>query len=133
MADYLKPRHEHLTAITIESDDHGWPLPTEPGDFEELLLGLPTGFSKQFQYGLGLKWEYRFFVNAVDDIPGITELVITPGVETRVALPTYRLGVKRFEQLRRAIDNIARRYQREALEDKLLLAYDQSAPCRRAR
>lgn len=123
VADYLKPRHDSLTTITIESDDDGWPLPTDPGDFEELLLGLPTGFSKQFQYGLGLKWEYRFFVNAVGDIPGITELVISTGAETTVAVPTYLLGIKRFEQLRRAFDNIARRYQREALEDKLLVAY----------
>jgi len=123
MADYLKPRHDSLRTITIESDNYGWPLPTEPGDFKELLLGLPTGFSKQFQYGLGLKWEYRFFVNAVDDIPGITELVISAGGDTTVAPPTYRLGVKRFEQLRRAIDNIARRYQREALEDKRLISY----------
>lgn len=123
MADYLKPRHESLKTITIESDNYGWPLPTEPGDFEELLLGLPTGFSKQFQYGLGLKWEYRFFVNAVGDIPGITELVISAGAEITVESPTYRIGVKRFDQLRRAIDNIARRYQREALEDKHLVAY----------
>jgi hypothetical protein len=121
--DYLKPRYDSLRTITIERDDYDWPLPSEPGDFEELLLGLPTGFSKQFQYGLGLKWEYRFFVNAVGDIPGITELVISKGAETKVSSPTYRLGVKRFEQLRRAIDNIARRYQREALEDKLLVAY----------
>jgi hypothetical protein len=72
-----------------------------------------------------LKWEYRFLVNAIDDIPGITELVISQGTETTVAPPAYRLGVKRFEQLRRAIDSIARRYQREALEDKLLLAVSQ--------
>ncbi len=49
--------------------------------------------------------------------------MISTGTETTVAPPTYRLGIKRFEQLRRAIDNIARRYQREALEDKLLVAY----------
>lgn len=123
VADYLKTRHDSLRTITIERDDYGWPLPSEPGDFEELLLGLPTGFSKQFQYGLGFKWEYRFFANAVDDILGVTELVISRGAEIKVAPPTYSLGVKRFEQLRRAIDNIARRYQREALEDKLLVAY----------
>ena len=92
VADYLKPRHVSLRTITIESDVYGRPLPTEPGDFEKLLRGLPTGFSKQFQYGLGLKWEYRFFVNAVDNIPGISELVISTGAETTVAPPTYRLG-----------------------------------------
>lgn len=122
-ADYLKPRHANLRAITIESDDYGWQLPTEPSDFDELLLGLPVGFSKHFQYGLGLKWEYRFLVNAIDDIPGIAELTISTGAETTVALPIYRLGIKRFGQLRRAIDNIARRYQREALEDKRLVGY----------
>ena len=123
-ADYLKSRHHSLRAITIESDGYGWPLPAEPGDFEELLLGLPTGFSKKFQYGLGLKWEYRFFADAVDDIPGVTELVITAGAETTVAPPTFRLGVKRFDQLRRAIYNITRRYQQEALEVKRLVAYN---------
>ncbi|MFZ3019789.1 MAG: Shedu immune nuclease family protein [Gallionella sp.] len=122
-ADYLQPRHDNLRTITIAFDDDEWPLPEEPDDFAELLLGLPTGFSKQFQYGLGLKWEYRFLVNAISNIPGITELVISKGTETTVAPPTYRLGVKSFEQLRRAIDTIARRYQREALEDKSLLAY----------
>lgn len=123
LVDYLKPRYKHLTAITIESNNLGWSLPTEPDEFEELLLSLPTGFSKQFQYGLGLKWEYRFFVNAVEEVAGITELVITTGTEITVATPTYRLGIKRFEQLRKAIDNIARRYQRDAREDKHLVAY----------
>jgi hypothetical protein len=123
VADYLKPRHDNLTTITIESDEYGWMLPNNPSEFEELLLELPTGFSKHFQYGLGLKWEYRFFVNSVDDIPGISELVLSMGAETTVALPTYRLGIKRFEQLRKAIDNITRRYQREALEDKVLVAH----------
>ena len=123
LADYLKPRHADITTIMIESDEYGWPLPANPDDFEELLRSLPIGFSKQFQYELGLKWEYRFLVHAVDDIPGITELVISAGAETTVSSSTYRLGVKRFEQLRRAIDSITRRYQREALEDKLLLVH----------
>ena len=41
VGDYLKPRHDSLRTITIERDDYGWPLPSEPGDFEELLFGLP--------------------------------------------------------------------------------------------
>lgn len=121
--DYLQPRNDNLKSITIESDGLGWPMPAEPGDFTELLNHLPTGFSKQFQYGLGLKWEYRSIVNSINSIPGVTELVISNSAETVVTPPTYRLGVKRFEQLRRAIDTITRRYQREALEDKLLLTY----------
>lgn len=123
MHDYLKPKYGDLTTITIPSGDFGWTLPDSQAGFDDLLSDLPTGFSKQFQYGLGLKWEYRFLVHAIVDIPGTTELVISAGAETTIASPTYRLGVKHYEQLRRGIDSISRRYQREALEDKLLLAY----------
>ena len=123
-ADYLKPKYQNVTTITFLNDDgYGWPLPSDQDDFTELLAGLPAGFSKQFQYGLGLKWEYRFLVDAIGEVPGITELVISAADETTITGSVYTLGVRRYAQMRRALDNIARRYQREAHEDKLLLAY----------
>lgn len=121
--DYLKPKYQNVSTITILSDGYGWPLPANPDDFEQLLTELPVGFSKQFQYGLGFKWEYRFLVHAIGQIPGINELVISEIDETKIAEPTYTLGVKRYERLRRAIDSISRRHQREAHDDKRLLAY----------
>jgi hypothetical protein len=122
--DYLKPKYRDVTTITFPSDDgFGWPLPCNPHEFEELLADLPAGFSKQFQYGLGLKWEYRFLVDAIGEVPGITELVISEADETTITGSVYTLGVRRYDQMRRGLDNIARRYQREAHEDKRLLAY----------
>ncbi len=44
MADYLKPRHDNLTTITIESDDYGWPLPTDPGDLKSCSSAYRPGF-----------------------------------------------------------------------------------------
>ena len=41
VVDYLKPRPDSLRTITIECD-YAWPLTSEPGDFEELLLGPPN-------------------------------------------------------------------------------------------
>lgn len=123
--DYLKPKYRNIATITFLSDDDlGWPLPKDQDEFTNLLTDyLPAGFSKQFQYGLGLKWEYRFLIDAIGQVPGISELVFTKYDGTAISEPVYRLGWRRYDQLRRALDNIARRYQRDAHDDKQLLAY----------
>lgn len=123
--DYLKPKYKNITTITFLSNDGiEWPSPSDQDEFSYLLTDcLPTGFSKQFQYGLGLKWEYRFLVDAIGQVPGISELVITETDEATITEPVYTLGVRRYGQLRRALDSIARRYQQDAHEDKRLLAY----------
>lgn len=124
MPDYLKPKYKNVTKITfLNQDGIEWPLPSNQDEFSELLTELPTGFSKQFQYGLGLKWEYRFLVDAIGQIAGISELVITDIDEAKISEPVYTLGVRRYDQLRRALNSIARRYQRDAHDDKRLLAY----------
>jgi Domain of unknown function (DUF4263) len=121
--DYLTPKYDQLKTITIPLNEDEWPIPDSPEAFEELLSTLPAGFSKQFQYGLGLKWEYRYLVNAIERVPGIDELVLPRGDQVRISAPIYSLGIRRYDQLRRAIDGVTRRYQREAQEDKVLLAY----------
>ena len=123
-SDYLQPKYGTVSTISF-AQEHVI-TNTSFGDadwFLDLLEGSPPGFAKQFQYGLGLKWEYRFLVDAIAGIPGVTEIVITEGDETRLELPIYFLGIKRYDQLRRALDGIGRRNQREAHDDKRLLAY----------
>lgn len=121
--DYLQPKYGTVTTITFAHEHFGWSLPDNTDGFIDLLEGLPPGCAKQFQYGLGLKWEYRFLVDAIADIHGVTEIVMTAGHETRLEPPIYFLGIKRYDQLRRGLDGIGRRNQREARDDKRLLAY----------
>jgi hypothetical protein len=121
--DYLKPKYRTLTTITFAHDRYGWEMPSEGDDFIGMLQGLPAGCAKQFQYGLGLVWKYRFLVEAIADIEGVTEIVLIEGSAVKIETPLYVLGVKRYDQLRRALDSISRRNQREAHECSRLLAY----------
>lgn len=120
--DYLQPKYDTVTTITF-ANEFGWDLPRDGDDFIGMLERLPPGFGKQFQYGLGLAWEYRFLVQAIADIEGVSEIVLTQGLETRIETPLYLLGIKRYDQLRRSLDSIARRNQRETHEYKRLVAY----------
>ena len=42
-----------------------------------LLEELPSCFVKDFDWGLGLRQPYRFVVDAVEDLSGCTEILIT--------------------------------------------------------
>lgn len=121
--DYLQPKYGTLTTISFAHERYGWRLPTEGDDFIGLLEGLPAGCAKQFEYGLGLVWKYRFLAEAIARIEGVTELVLTEGSATQLETPLYLLGIKRYDQIRRGLDSIERRNQRETHEHRRLVAY----------
>ena len=121
--DYLQPKYGTLTKITFSNERPEWAIPPDPYAFEELLSYLPTGFARQFQYGLGMTWEYRFLAEAAASVNGVNELVIRDGDDIEIAGNIYYLGDRRFDQLRRGIDRISSKHQKDALETKRLLAY----------
>jgi hypothetical protein len=43
----------------------------------------------------------------------VTEMVVIEGSVAQIQTPLYVLGMKRYDQLRHALDNISRRNQRE--------------------
>jgi hypothetical protein len=121
--DYLQPKYGKLTTITFAHKHFAWGFPENEDHFVDMLEDLPTGCAKQFQYGLGLVWKYRFLVEAIRDIEGVTEIYFTGCNVTRIEAPLYLLGIKRFDQLRRALDTIERRNQVETHDAKRLVAY----------
>lgn len=50
---------------------------------------FPAGFYKQFQYGLGLKWGYRFLIETIADIEGIEHIVFSNTERTRAEGDIY--------------------------------------------
>lgn len=96
--DYRTPKYDQLKTITIPLDDDEWPIPDSPEAFEKLLSTLPAGFSKQFQYGLGLKWEYRYLVNAIERVPGIDELALPRGDQVTISARVYSLEIRRSDK-----------------------------------
>jgi hypothetical protein len=121
--DYLQPKYGELTTITFAHEHFDWRLPENGDDFIGMLEGLPTGCAKQFQFGLGFVWKYRFLIEAIGDIDGITEIIFTEGCEIRLEGPIYYLGIKRYDQLRRGLDSIERRNQQESHEYRRLFSY----------
>jgi hypothetical protein len=124
--DYLLPKYGSLTQFVLTQPVAGpYELPTTADDVVGLLEGLPEGFAKQFQFGLGLLWEYRFICEAVAEIPDITTLILHGGSDdAKIDPPFFILGMNRFRTTKKALASIAARYQRESRTDKRLLAYE---------
>lgn len=123
-SDYLQSKYGNLTTIKITLNSHYSWIPSNQVEFDDILASLPVGFARYVRYGLGLKWEYRLIPNAISQIEGIKELWIDGCDQISLAPPIYTLGFKRFGQIRRAMDNIVRRYQSESLADRRLVAYN---------
>lgn len=123
--EFLEPKYDELTEIVIVADDNlPWTLPKTVDEFDGLLRGLPTGFGRYARYGLGLKWEYRLIPEAILEHVGVTRLVIEPGDGAVAQLPEFRLGIDRFNTIRKAIDAISDGATRRSLRDRRLAAYN---------
>lgn len=120
---YLSPKYGCLERIVITRQvRHPYELPTTTEDVEELLEELPSGFIKDFRFGLGLLWEYRYICETLADL-GIKIFFLHHGNEAKIDLPFFILGEKRFHRLRRELNSITARHQRDARNDKLFSAY----------
>jgi len=120
--NFLQPKYEQIESITLEGFD--FEMPTSVDDVRDLLEGLPSGFVKDFAYGLGLVKDYRFIVDAIENIPQIKHLVISWENETGVSDEFYTLSFKDYDSLRRGINRITSRHQAEGSQDKWILAHN---------
>ena len=82
-------------------------VPTTPEEVMEILEDLPPGFTKNYDYGLGLAHPYRFIVDAVQRLSDSTEIVVSPDVVTRRDDATGRFFISfaDFEKARKSINN----------------------------
>jgi len=122
--DYLTPKYGSLESIMITRPViEPYRVPATPEDVVDLLEQLPEGFSKDFQFGLGLLWEYRAICETIARLEQVSVLIVAGGSAAQIDPPFYHLGVRRFHELRRDLNRIARRHQRDALQEKNLSTY----------
>lgn len=122
--DYLTPKYGHLESITVSRRvDRPYELPQTVEDVEALLDGLPDGFAKDFRFGLGLLWEYRAIPEVFAGQAKIKLMIVQGGEEATLDPPFFILGVRRFHDIRKEINRISARYQRDAKRDKDHYAY----------
>jgi hypothetical protein len=74
-SDFLKKKYNKIESITLEG--FGFTTPETAEDVIYLLEELPSGFTKDYEYGLGLLKDYRFIIKMIEEIPNIKHLVIS--------------------------------------------------------
>ena len=131
-SDFLKPKYDQVERITLDHTDIIFPgfdgaVPTEPEGVREVLETLPSAFTKDYAYGLGLANRYRFIIHAVERLSDCTDIVITSEHATGPDPNDgqfFNISEKDFEHVRRAINNIASLAQTAASEVKETTAHN---------
>lgn len=111
--EFLKSKYRQIERITLEDTDIIFPefdgaVPTTPEGVLEVLENLPSAFTKDYAYGLGLARPYRFIIDAVEAFSDCPDIVITGKHSTGQDLENklFYVSTKDFEQARREINNI---------------------------
>jgi hypothetical protein len=121
-SEYLLQKHRILETITFDWNDRG--LPRSPDEVREFFESYqPAGFIKYLESGLGIERKYRVLLSTLQQLGEVRHLVLSKDEESRVDGEVFYLNLQEFQTLRKALNRIVRKYQREALEDKQLLAY----------
>jgi Leucine-rich repeat (LRR) protein len=105
---FLKPKHHKVERITLAKyfsiED---PVPATRDEIMEMLETLPLGFTKDYDFGLGLAKDYRFIVEAVEELSDCTEIVISSketGIDGERNI--FFMSAADFERARRALNSI---------------------------
>ncbi|AKJ96825.1 hypothetical protein VM99_01715 [Pseudomonas chlororaphis] len=126
-ANYGTPKHGPVHQILLARPKaHPYRIPTNRDELEGLLSSLPDGFAKDWQIGLGLLWEYRFIIESISDIGDIHTIVIhgeDGSDDAKIHGSSYYLGIDRYSELKRSLDRLSQRHQRETRSDKQLVCY----------
>lgn len=111
--DFLKPKYGQIEHITLDDTDiicgFGWDATSTPDEVCDVLEHLPSAFTKDYAYGLGLAKPYRFIIDAVNKLSSCNEIVITRRHATGPATGNsqiFYIAQTDFEQARRAINSI---------------------------
>lgn len=111
--DFLKPKYAQVREIVI-ADTNLWnvhldgELPNSREDILEILHDFPSAFTKDPDYGLGLAKDYRFIVEAVEELSSCVAIVISPNEVTRAdeGEDIFYISFADFEEMRRKINSI---------------------------
>ena len=61
--NFLGPKYRQILRIRIPGE---WDVPRDIYEFDELLQQLPVGFSRHARRGLGLRFEHRLIIEAIE-------------------------------------------------------------------
>ena len=107
---FLKPKYDKIKCITLAG--FGYSTPEDSDGVIDLLEALPSGFIKDYDFGLGFLKEYRFIVDTVEELSDCTEIVIGRDASTGIDQEDstmFAISYKDFENARKSVNRIAER------------------------
>jgi hypothetical protein len=111
---FLEPRYQNLRTISFEGFGYMDFFNDDTESVMELLRGLPSGFGKDPYFGLGIRYDLRYLVDAIEEIDGVTDLRVRRGQASglpKIDGNSYVLSARQFDEIRKTIN----RFHEEAL------------------
>ena len=112
-SEFLKPKYHQIKTITLADTDIIYPnfdgtVPTTPVEVIEILANLPSTFTKEYAFGLGLAKPYRFIIETVEKLSDCTEIVITDEHTTKIDSKSKKFFISKedYEKARLALNRI---------------------------
>lgn len=100
---FLGPKYEKITTIVLPVDaDSDW-------DIADMLEELPSGFTKDYEYGLGLARECEVFVSLIEERTDCSRIEFVATGEPVVAGRTFCISFARFDSIRAELSRIKNR------------------------
>ncbi|MBB3917982.1 hypothetical protein CO660_24920 [Rhizobium sp. L9] len=129
--DFLMPKYDPIVSIELVEDEDFFDdfsnFRTREDVEAYLAEGMPRGFVKDPNYGLGLDRKLSFILNAIRQVEGVTNLRVTDKRELDVAVTnggaTYEIGYTLLDELRRNANRFEAKAQDSARRKKLQAAY----------
>jgi len=125
-ADFLKPKYDKIRSITLDGFDYDYGTLETVEEVIEILEYLPSGFVKDYDYGLGLQKDYRFIVDAVEEMDDIQHIVISKKAKTEILADAgiCTINFKEYDEIRKKINTITNRAQSAARKIKSLATHN---------
>lgn len=110
-SDFLGQKYNQIQSITLAQSEVE--IPETEEDVLALLEDLPAAFLKDFEYGLGLQKDYRFIINAIEEIDGVTSLILSDEHKERIIIKDDCCFVRYsfFDHARKQINRVSNRSQ----------------------
>lgn len=139
-SSFLTPKHDPIISIELvtknsfadglrdfDGSEH-FVVPSTVEDVQEYLREcLPSGFTKDPNFGLGLDRTLSFITRAISQIDGVETLRLTDEKTLEVSRSedgkTYEMGFRLFDELRRGADRFDSKARASSRKKKIQSAY----------
>jgi len=124
-SNFLGSKYDQIETITLVGFE--FKTPKTQYDVVELLECLPSGFIKNYEYGLGLQKDYRFIIHAIEEVNDIHQLVIFKNTELEQGIvfeQMFNISYENYELIRKGINRISNKHRHNAIIEKKVFSYN---------